>query len=46
MEETEKPESDEPVSEGQLDDLTPEKDPMGGGLLADADAQKRELSEE
>ncbi len=40
MEENDKPEKEEKEKEDQLEDLTPEKDPMGGGLLPNA--QKRE----
>jgi len=48
MEENEKPETDEPKSE-PLEDLTPEKDAVGGGRLPQRpnqglapDAQKKE----
>ncbi len=40
MEEKEKTEKEEKEKEDQLEDLTPEKDPIGGSLLGNA--QKRE----
>lgn len=40
MEENDKPENEEKEKEEKLEDLTPEKDPVGGGLKPNA--QKRE----
>ncbi|MBA3387191.1 MAG: hypothetical protein H0T95_11350 [Chthoniobacterales bacterium] len=47
MEENDKPEQEEKEKDDQLEDLTPEKDPMGGALLSGGplpNAQKREVS--